>query len=151
MWYSFVMIKDYTTIISPEETIGEIQRLLSQHGVTAMMTEYDGPQVEAVSFRIRVEAREMSFRLPCNHRAVREVFKQEGITSVKHKDRNLDNQAIRTAWRIIYHWIDAQLALVRVNMVTVPQIFLPYTIMRDNRTLAEHVAENPAMLLGSGE
>lgn len=145
------MIKNYTTTKSAEETIAEIQQLLSEHGVTAMMTEYDGRQVDAVSFRMRIDGNDMSFRLPCNWRAVREVFKEQGITSVKHRDKNLDNQAIRTAWRVIKDWIDAQLALVEINMVTIPQIFLPYTIMKDDRTLAEHVLDNPQFLLDKGE
>jgi hypothetical protein len=28
--------------------------MLSRHGVTAMMTEYDGPHISAVSFQIKV-------------------------------------------------------------------------------------------------
>lgn len=47
-------------------------------------------------------------------------------------------------------WIEAQLALVEINMVTVPQIFLPYAIMRDGRTLSEHVESDPGFLLGEG-
>ena len=143
------MLKNYTTTIDPEVTISEIQRMLSEYGVKAMMTEYDGRQVEAVSFKMDVDGKDMGFRLPCNWRAVREVFNAEGITrsSIKHKDKDLDNQAIRTAWRIIRDWIDAQLALVTVNMVTIPQVFLPYTIMKDNRTLSEHVASDPRFLL----
>jgi hypothetical protein len=44
---------------------------------------------------------------------------------------------VRTAWRIIKDWVQAQLALVEINMVTVPQVFLPYAIMQDGRTLWE--------------
>jgi len=143
-------ILNYTTIIEPEQTISEIQKILSRHGVTAMMTEYDGPQVSAVSFQIKVDGKPMGFKLPCNHRAVREVFREQGVTSVKHKDKNIDNQAIRTAWRVIKAWIEAQMALVEINMVTVPQVFLPYAIMKDGRTLSEHVQSDPGFLLGSG-
>jgi len=141
------MIKNYTTTVPAEQTIGEIQVMLSEYGVTKMMTEYDGKQVSAVSFQLRIDGREMGFQLPCNWRAVREVFDQQGITSVRHKDKSLDNQAIRTAWRVIYAWIDAQLALVEINMVTIPQIFLPYTIMQDGRTISEHLSEQPGLLL----
>jgi hypothetical protein len=35
-------------------------------------------------------------------------------------------------------------------MVTIPQVFLPYAIMRDGRTLAEHAEADPNFLLGSG-
>lgn len=143
---------NYTTTIEPEQTIGEIQKMLSTHGVTAMMTEYDGPQVSAVSFRMNIAGKPMGFKMPCNWRAVRAVFDEQGITSgkIKSKDKSLDHQAIRTAWRVIKDWVQAQLALVEINMVTIPQIFLPYAIMKDGRTLSEHVETNPGFLLGSG-
>ena len=144
------MILNYSTIIEPEQTISEIQKMLSRHNVSAMMTEYDGPQVAAVSFRMNIDGKEMAFKLPCNWRGVREVFKQEGIRSTNHKDKSMDNQAVRTAWRIIKDWIKAQLALVEVNMVTIPQVFLPYAIMRNGQTLSEHITQNPGFLLGDG-
>src|SRR3978361_1210564 len=115
-----------STTIEAEQTIAEIQRLLSNHGVTAMMTEYDGRNVSAVSFRMNIAGKPIAFKMPCNWRAVRKVFNDQGITRVKHKVRNLDNQAIRTAWRVIQSLIVAQHALGEVNMATIPQIFLPY-------------------------
>lgn len=138
---------NYTTIIEAEQTIGEIQKMLSGHGVTAMMTEYEGPQVSSVSFKLDIDGRIMAFKLPCNWRSVLEVFKKQGITQAKkHRDKSLENQAIRTAWRIILVWIEAQLALVEVHMATVPQIFLPYAIMPNGKTLSEHIADNPTFL-----
>lgn len=144
---------NYTTIIDPEQTISEIQKLLSRHGVMAMMTEYDGKNVSAVSFKMNVNGQAMGYKLPCNWRAVLQLFKDQGITysKMKHKDKNIENQAIRTAWRVIKVWIEAQLALVEINMVTIPQIFLPYTIMRDGRTLSEKISSDPSFLLGSGD
>jgi hypothetical protein len=68
---------------------------------------------------------------------------------MKHSG-GMQAQAIRTAWRIIFELVRAQLALVEVNMVTVPQVFLPYAIMRDGRTLSEHVETDPNFLLGPG-
>jgi len=138
---------NYSTIIEPEQTIGEIQKKLSRFGVQAMMTEYENGQVSGVSFKLNIDGQVMAFRMPCNWQAVRAVFKKQGITSVKHKDKNLDNQAIRTAWRVILVWVEAQLALVEINMVTVPQVFLPYTIMANGSTLAENIEKNPQFLL----
>jgi hypothetical protein len=45
---------------------------------------------------------------------------------------------------------EAQLALIEVNMVSIQQVFLPYSIMNDGRTLSEHVESNPSFLLGDG-
>lgn len=137
---------NYTTKIDSEQTIGEIQKLLSKHGVTAMMTEYDGPHVSAVSFRINAKGKPMSFKLPCNWKGVLEVLKND--TRARSKGFATQEQAIRTSWRIIKVWIEAQLALVDVNMVTVPQVFLPWAMNKDGKTLAEHMESNPGFLLG---
>lgn len=147
------MLLNYTTTIDAEQTIGEIQKLLSVHGVSGMMTKYEGSNVSAVAFEMTIDGKPMTFKLPCNWRAVREVFKKQGISQskIRHKDKDLDNQSIRTAWRIIKDWIVAQLALVEVNMVTIPQVFLPYVITKGGLTLSERVAQDPGFLLTDGK
>jgi hypothetical protein len=142
---------NYTTKIEPEQTIGEIQRMLSRYNVAAMMTEYDGPNVAAVSFKLSIEGKMVAFKLPCNWRSVDAIIRSDSRArrNIRLKPgETIDNQAIRTAWRVIKDWIEAQLALVEIDMATIPQIFLPYTIMRDGRTLSEHVESNPSFLLG---
>lgn len=151
------MILNYTTKIAPEQTISEIQRMLSRHGVAAIMTEYDGPHVSAVSFKMVIEDRPMAFKLPCNWKSVAAIFEAKAgkrtIWDEKRAKRvreDREAKAIRTAWRIIKDWIEAQLALVEVNMVTVPQVFLPYAITKDGRTLAEKFGDEPGLMLGDG-
>jgi hypothetical protein len=149
---------NHTTKIPAEQTIAEIQAMLTRHGVNAMMTELDGPHVSSVSFRMKVGEEQRGFRLPCNWKAVEKVLAESAgkrnIYDQKRLERILAErkaQAIRTAWRIIHTWVKAQLALVEVNMVTVPQVFLPYAVMADGRTLAEHVETDPNRLLGNGQ
>jgi hypothetical protein len=149
---------NYTTKIPAEQTIGEIQKMLSNHGVMAMMTEYDGPHVSAVSFKMDIAGKPMGFRMPCNWKAVYEIFTEKAgkrdIWDSARKARVLEErkqQAIRTAWRIIKSWTEAQLALIEVNMVTIQQVFLPYSIMKDGRTLSEHIEDNPSFLLEDGK
>lgn len=69
---------------------------------------------------------------------------------IRNTKLNTDEQAIRVAWRVIHTWNKAQLALVEINMVTIPQIFLPYAIMRGGQTLAERIETDPGFLLGPG-
>ncbi len=59
-------------------------------------------------------------------------------------------QAVRTAWRIVKDWVEAQMALVETQMVTTRDVFLPYAVMRDGRTLSQHVQSDPGFLLGPG-
>jgi len=147
---------NYTTEIPAERTIAELQKMLSAHGANAMMTEYDGPHVSAVSFRMKIGEEQRAFKLPCNWKSVHEILKPKRERTVwdKEKAAKLDEkrkeQSIRTAWRIIHTWVKAQLALVEVNMVSVPQVFLPYAVMRDGRTLSEHIETDPSKLLGDG-
>jgi hypothetical protein len=115
-----------------------------------MMTEYEGRQVSAVSFKMLVDGKEFPFRMPCNWRGVAEILKKPEYRKNLRLDL-VDEQAPRVAWRILHEWIRSQLSLVEVNMVSIPQVFLPYTIMGDGRTLAEKVAEDPRFLLGSPE
>lgn len=146
---------NYTSSIEPEITISEIQKMLSRHGVTAMMMQYDGPQIAAVAFEIKVSGKPISFRLPCNWRAIKQMFDEDPNmrknARMKKGETTWENQAVRTAWKIIRDWVQAQLALVEVNMVSLPQVFLPYAIMKDDRTLFEHVATDPNFLLGDGD
>lgn len=143
------MLLNYTTKVPAEQTIGEIQKMLSGHGVAAMMTEYDGRNVSGVSFKMIIDGVPMGFKMPCNWRAVKAIFDED--PKIRRTQTNSDEQAIRVAWRIIHTWIKSQLALVEVNMVTIPQVFLPYAIMKDGRTLSEHVESDPKFLLGKGE
>jgi hypothetical protein len=44
-------------------------------------------------------------------------------------------QAKRVAWRLIFRWIEAQLALVEINMADIKEIFMPYLITSEGKTL----------------
>src|SRR5690606_3346348 len=57
------MLLNYTSILEPEQTIAEIQKMLTKHGVRSIMTDYDGAQVSGVSFSMDVGGRKMAFRM----------------------------------------------------------------------------------------
>lgn len=135
---------NFSTKIPAEQTISEIQQMLIKYDISGMLTEYDGRQIKSVSFRINVDGNDMAFRMPCNWRGVLEILKQDPKCRPQFRT---EEQAIRVAWRIIQTWIKGQLAMVEVNMVTLPQVFLPYAITKDGRTLGEVVIENPKFLL----
>ena len=56
-------------------------------------------------------------------------------------------QALRVSWRIVKDWVEAQMAIVDTKMVTLDQVFLPYVIMPDGRTLYERVRDARFVLL----
>lgn len=146
---------NYTTKIDADKTASEIAKCLSTHGASAVMTEYDPKDgyVTALSFKIKMGDRELAFRLPSDWKPVYQILKKDSKVKewhnrYEHIQSELRLQAVRTAWRIIKDWVEAQMALVETQMVTTAQVFLPYAVMRDGKTLSETVAANPQMLLG---
>ncbi len=142
-------IKNYTTQISTEKTLGEIQKALATHKATAVLTEYDdGGVVTHVSFKLRMEHGEMSFRLPANIDGVLGCLLQNPTVPKRLRCRE---QAARVAWRIVKDWIEAQLAIVDAEMCEMAEVFLPYAqLTNDGRTLYEKFQDAPQALLLEG-
>lgn len=137
-------IKNYTTTISVNKTIGEIQGILSKHGATAIMTEYDNGNVTGLSFKIMTPRGELGIRLPSNTDRVLQVLKNQKKNNTKVKDTF--EQANKVAWRIIKDWVDAQMAILETEMVEMEQIFLPYVLNNKGKTLYQEFKENQLLL-----
>jgi hypothetical protein len=137
-------IKNYTTTINANKTIGEIQELLSKHGANAIMTEYNNGEVIGLSFKIMTPRGEMGVRLPANTDRVLQVLRNQRKKNNQVKDTM--EQATKTAWRIIKDWIDAQMAILETEMVEMEEIFLPYMINNDGQTLYQAFKNNQLML-----
>ena len=153
------MLLNYTTKVSAEKTANEITRCLAQHGAQAIMTEYDPSTsyVTALSFKITVDGAPIGFKLPCDWKPVLEILTKGKRQPPKWDEKRFRRweeehrqHAINVAWRIVKDWVEAQMALVETRMVTTQQVFLPYAVMRDGRTLSEHVSSDPKFLLGDG-
>lgn len=150
-------ILNYTTEIDCDKSAAEISKCLAQHGAMAIMTEYDKESslVSAISFKIEGPHGPMGFRLPCDWRPVLKVLERQKEQDQARGRRSRINatqvQAVRTAWRVVKDWVEAQMAFIETQMVTNEQVFLPYAVMRDGRTLAERIHEDPQFLLGDGK
>src|SRR4029077_4711279 len=94
----------------------------------------------------------LGFRLPCEWKPIYEILVKGkkfpwDERRKAHMQSEMRLQAVRTAWRIVKDWVEAQMALVQTQMVTTAEVFLPYAVMRDGRTLAQHAQANPSFLL----
>ena len=138
-------ILNYSTKIDAERTIGEIQKMLAEHGANAVMTEFnDDGIVSAVSFRLEHKGQQVFFRLPANIDPIYVLVQRHGDRPPKRTYEH----ATRVAWRIIRQWIEAQLAIVQCDQVDMVEVFLPFAQNpRTGRTVyAELEASNFAML-----
>ena len=144
-------LKNYTS--AGRNTFEKIQEILSGNGAEKIMFDYKNGKVEAITFSLNIDGKFMGFRLPALVENVTEILyggedrwgREKKITELQRE------QAYKTAWANIRDWIDAHLALVATKQAKINHIFLPYLIMKDSRTLAEHIEQNPSFLLGDGK
>lgn len=141
---------NYTTQIKVEKTIGEIEKMLAEAGARKILKDYDGAgTVIAVSFMIDTKQGMVPVKLPMNARAVMQVinnqteqFRGSGYNKKRVVPKSMYNnmdQAKRVGWRIIKDWLEAQLALISLEMVKIQEIFLPYIIGIDGKTVFEQI------------
>lgn len=115
-------ILNYTTTVTTEKTIGEIQKRLRNFGASAVLIEF-GPEGEeaAISFRYMHEGTMLTFQLPARIDSIYKILCDQCTPRYRTKE-----QAARVAWRIIKDWLAAQLALVEAEQADMPEVFLPY-------------------------
>jgi len=139
----------YTTKIEASKTIGEIQENLVVHGAKQVVANYtDAGKIEALSFVIFTQDKKtIAIRLPCDPKPVYEVLKRQNDEGSVPSRLVSEDQALRVAWRIVKYWVEAQMALLETQMVKMEQIFLPYAIVRNGKTLFESMRSGNFALL----
>ncbi len=132
-----------TTKKEPEDTISEITKLLRQYDMRDSMMNYEYGQIIAFSFTIQVGENLIPYKLPVNYGPLW-ILAQNGKTKyIRDED-----QARRVAWRQILRWLEAQMALVDIEMVGIDQIFLPYMMVDNTNTVYDkYVAGGLPLLL----
>jgi hypothetical protein len=127
---------NYSTKVPAMRTIGEIQGRLAEHGAYAVMMNYDGKRVCSLAFQVDGPSGPLSIKLPADLNATKKVMERDGLGP----KWLTDDHVYRVAWRILKDWVEAQMALLETEMVKMEQIFLPYIITRDGRTVYELMA-----------
>lgn len=127
-------IKNYTTRISEDCTVSEIQKNLANHGAKAIQVDYENKQPQAVRFVIEVEGRPVPFRLPCNFEGVRKAMAAADNSTSRSHAREPERVRM-TAWRIVKDWVEAQMAIIESNQAAMAEVFLPYVEQSNGQTL----------------
>jgi len=117
-------LKNYTSSVPADRTIGEIERILAEFGANAIMKNMlsDG-RITSLAFQMNGNA----YKLPINTEGVYKTLFGESRTSHRvNAVKNREDQAYRTAWRIIKDWIHSQLSLIQSGQAQPDEILLPY-------------------------
>jgi len=136
-------LANYTTSVEAIKTVGEIQGILVAHGARSILMNYDGDGlIESLSFIVKTPYGDMPIRLPVNPKAVQKVLIEQGMTP-RYTEYA---QCVRIAWRILKDWVRAQMAILETEMVRMEQIFLPYMVTKDDKTLYEAMVDKKFFL-----
>jgi hypothetical protein len=127
-----------TTNINAEKTIMEIERLLAEFKASHVMKEYSSEgKVTSLSFKMEGRA----YQIPANITGVFQVmFGNKRHSGRRDAMKNREEQAYKTAWRIIKDWVHAQLSIVLSGQSVPEEVLLPY-LWDGKRTLFQAYKE----------
>jgi len=142
-----VPLLNYTTTVSVQKTVGEMHGLLVQAGARQISTDYSTTGApSALTFTVETSYGPREFRLPADTSRVLAAMRRNRVPP-----RYLNpEQAERVAWRILKDWLEAQLALLKIDMVTLDQVMLPY-MQSEGRTVYEVYRDQQVLALEAGE
>lgn len=132
------------TKVPVARTLGSITDCLIQAGATEINTSYANAKPTAVRFTLPVKGTPVLFQLPARVDPVFEKLTQNKKANITRDD------AERIAWRQLFRWVEAQMAMVDCGMATAPEVFMPYCARPDGVTLFEIFLENGSRLLTAG-
>jgi hypothetical protein len=139
---------NYTTTVPVTRTIGQVQGLLVEAGARSIVSDYDeAGRPVGIRFVVETFNGPRGFTLPINASRVEAVLKRQKVPP-----RYLTPEhAERVAWRIVKDWLEAQLAIIRTEMVTLDQVMLPYMHTTGGPTVYELYLTEQLALPAGGE
>lgn len=140
---------NYTTDVPVARSIGHVQALLVEAGARQIMTEYDDVgRTVGLGFVVSTIHGMRQFVLPVNTDRVEAVLARDPRAAKRMKIT--PQQAERVAWRIVKDWLEAQLAIIQTEMVTLDQVMLPYMTSDDGRRTVYELYVDQQLALTTG-
>lgn len=141
-------ILNYTTTVDSFKTVSEIEYILMKHKAKSIMKNYDIESITGLSFLIDTGTQHIPVRLPVKVDECLKVLKKEKRENPRKQIKDTREQAERVAWRILKDWVEAQMALLDIEMVRFEEIFLPYIETDNGQTIYERLEEKQFLLEG---
>ena len=142
-----IPIKNARAEMSIPKIFDTITKTLVSHKARHITYSYDeNGRIDAIEFVLAIGNKDYPFKLPARVQAVEKILYTNVFLSKTQKE-----QAYRVAWANIRDWIAAQCALIDTQMVRPEEVFLPYMVARDGRTMYEVMTERQFLLPGRSE
>ncbi len=139
-------ILNYATTVDVFKTVSEIEYILMKHKAKSIMKKCEDESIVGLSFLIDTGCQQIPVRLPVKVDECLEVLKREKKNSPRSNIKATREQAERVAWRILKDWIEAQMALLDIEMVKFEEIFLPYIEISGGQTVFERLEKQQFLI-----
>ena len=139
-------ILNYTTTVDAFKTVSEIEYILVKHGAKSIMKNFNGETIVGLSFLLDTGYQQIPVRLPVKIDECLRILQKEKKSSPRSNIKATREQAERVAWRILKDWVEAQMALLDIEMVKFEEIFLPYIETKNGQTIFQRLEEKKFLL-----
>lgn len=134
-------IKNYTSSATTARSVQHIEERLVMNGAKDILKTYEGGRLSGIAFIVDAGGTDMPFRLPARVKNVENALKG----SVKRPHRGtmerIEQQAERTAWKLLSDWVDVQMSLIELDQAKFMEVFLPYVYDHASRKTYFEVVE----------
>jgi len=143
-------MRNKTSVVSPVKSILMIEKILIDVGATNIAKEYAGGKVISVMFSVRRGEGHQAFKLPARSEAVLKHL-MKGRTRVSAaQQRELREQAERTAWKNVMEWVDLQATMIKLDQLEFTEAFFAHAwSISEGKTFFERIKENQFKQLAS--
>lgn len=132
------------TEVTAEKSAAAITQLLVAAGARSIRSHYGDGKIIAIEFTFVHGELTFPFEIPAR---VRLLFDKLLAQRPNTDPDKLRPQAERIAWRQLYRWVEAQIALVESGMVTNVEVFTPYMLAAPGKTVYDLVVEQKFLAL----
>lgn len=140
-------IVSYTTSIDPMKTATECIALLASRGATDIGLSSDGDGTPtALMFVIVTRWGRRQFTMPVDLVRTEKALKEAARKGKIPGRYAAPDQARRVAWRVVLHWLEAQLALVEIGAQDLEDAMIGYINVDHGKTLAQSYGEQQLAL-----
>lgn len=137
-------LKNTYSTLSAGRYIEKIETALVSGGASGIGKFYEDSRIIGLQFTLNISGKMVNFKMPVGWKKVQQVLKNEGAKKAED-----DNYAYRVSWAIMCDWVEAQMAIIASENVTMPQLFLPFAVASNGLTLFDAVMKSN-LLLGDG-
>ncbi len=141
-------LKNMYSEASEASIFDAIRKELVAHKAKRLLFDYDEDgRATGIEFTLEIGNAALQFRLPARFAQAEPILEQARRASRHPMSRGdtLKEQTYRAVWATIRDWISAQMALIDVGAVRTEEVFLPYLVLEEGKTMFEQFAVSRAL------